>query len=842
MGVAAPIDPVTAFVGAMASHGLASSSMAIIADGKLHRFDVPGDGKGSKNGFYVLHLDERPAGMFGSWKSGIKETWKSDGPALTDFEREKLLREIRRAEQRRAREEERRHAETAVIAQDLWDGYEEAPADHPYLQRKSIKTHGARVDGDGRLVVPLRDADGKIWSLETIDRDGKKLFLPGGRKKGLFFWIGSGGKSLVIAEGFATAASIYEATGTRVAVAFDAGNLTPVAEAIRAADPAPYIVVAADNDCETHAPPIENPGLHYARQAAAAAGGTVAVPEWPEPSGKKLDFNDLALADGPETVARIILDAFDAQQDFSPIEPANDVAAPQYDSDPCEVIRMQGGSLDENSTQAETVIGAHTRSFPFEGIYRVGLSLVQPVRLEADREAKGVQRSAGSLVLSPVTANLIRRRLTKLVRFEKFDKRSDDWVRADCSDHLAKSVMEGVPWEPIPPLSGVVETPTLRDDGTLLLRPGYDERSSILFDPCGVSYPTIREEPSRENAIKALGLLRSVFASFPFVDNASRSVILSACLTAVTRRTLRAAPMFGFSAPKPGSGKSLLAECISYISTGRSPTLMTHVVDADEERKRLTSVLMDGTSVLLIDNVSKRLKSDALCSILSQPTYSDRVLGASRKIIARTNLLVLASGNNLIIEGDLSRRTLIATIDPGVERPEEREFETDLHELIPRIRPKLVAACLTIIRSYLAAGSPDVGVPSYGNFEQWQRWCRHPLVWLGEEDPYKVRDQIEARDESKTRLTALLAAWYELFGSAPMTVGAAVKVEGLPAEKMEPWTEAIETFKAGKEINTRSMGNYLAANERVIMGGLRFERHPIMFRNAVQWKAVPSSQ
>ena len=184
-----------------------------IGDGRLHRFDVEGDRKGSRNGYYTLHLDGRPAGAFGCWKRGIKETWKANGAPLSDFDLAKLMREIEAERKRREQKQAKRQKEAAEDAAELWGGYEPAPADHPYLVRKQIQPHGARIDGQGRLVLAVADADGKIWSLQTIDADGGKLFMPGGRKRGCMFLIGEPGDRIVIAEGFATGASIHEATG-----------------------------------------------------------------------------------------------------------------------------------------------------------------------------------------------------------------------------------------------------------------------------------------------------------------------------------------------------------------------------------------------------------------------------------------------------------------------------------------------------------------------------------------------------------------------------------------------------------------------------------------------------
>ena len=203
-------DHIAAFHAAMAQRGIVLKG-AIVPDGQLHRFDVEGDRKGSKTGFYTLHLDGHPAGVFGCWKRGIKETWKANGAPLSDFDLTKLMRDVGAERKRREREEAKRQMSTAEDAVLLWASYRPAPADHPYLARKHVQPNGAKVDGQGRLVLAVADAEGAIWSLQTIDADGGKLFMPGGRKKGCLYAIGEPSDRIVIAEGFATGASIHEA-------------------------------------------------------------------------------------------------------------------------------------------------------------------------------------------------------------------------------------------------------------------------------------------------------------------------------------------------------------------------------------------------------------------------------------------------------------------------------------------------------------------------------------------------------------------------------------------------------------------------------------------------------
>ncbi|MGH8125981.1 MAG: toprim domain-containing protein [Rhodanobacteraceae bacterium] len=172
----------------------------------------------------------------------------------------------------------------------FWSQAAQPDPEHPYLARKKIKAHGIRQLNE-KLVIPLRDADGKLWSVEFISPDGAKRFLSGGRKRGCYFGMGCVAPErgeFCIAEGFATGASIHEATGKAVAVAFDAGNLEPVARVLRAKFPGAVITICADNDTSTPG----NPGLTKATLAARAVGGYVAIP----PHGYN-DFNDAAVAE-----------------------------------------------------------------------------------------------------------------------------------------------------------------------------------------------------------------------------------------------------------------------------------------------------------------------------------------------------------------------------------------------------------------------------------------------------------------------------------------------------------------------------------------------------------------
>jgi putative DNA primase/helicase len=296
------LDAVGQFREALQARGLIPP-VEILADGEIHRCNAEGRG-GENDGAYLLHLDGIPAGGFENWRDGEGwETWRADiGRTLTP--EEEAAQRTHTAAMRKAREAEdkRRKAEARERGKKIWDSALPCPG-HPYLTRKGIKAHGARIVStgyrEGDLAVPLRDIEGKLHSLQFIGQDGGKLFLPGGRKRTCYFGIGKPAGVLYIAEGFATAASIHEATGQAVAVAFDAGNLLPVAEALRVKYPSLDLVIAADDDYRTDG----NPGLTKATEAARAIGARIAFPAFGEDRPEKAtDFNDLHQARGLESV------------------------------------------------------------------------------------------------------------------------------------------------------------------------------------------------------------------------------------------------------------------------------------------------------------------------------------------------------------------------------------------------------------------------------------------------------------------------------------------------------------------------------------------------------------
>lgn len=297
----ASLDAVAAFREAMRSRGIVPPA-DLIADGRIHRCDAEGkNGKG--DAAYVLHLDGVPAGGLQNHRDGLGWfNWRAPlRRRLTASEQAQHRARLEAIRRERDADEARRRKEAAERAAAIWRAAKPAAADHPYLVRKAVGPHGVRQH-EGRLVIPMR-ADGELVSLQFIGADGEKRFLPDGRTKGAYFAIGKPADVICIAEGYATGASIHEATGYAVAVAFNAGNLLPVAQALRARFPELRLILCADDDRGTEG----NPGLAAATLAAKAIGGVVAIPDFgPDRPANAKDFNDLARLRGADAVREAI--------------------------------------------------------------------------------------------------------------------------------------------------------------------------------------------------------------------------------------------------------------------------------------------------------------------------------------------------------------------------------------------------------------------------------------------------------------------------------------------------------------------------------------------------------
>ena len=328
------------------------------------------------------------------------------------------------------------------------------------------------------------------------------------------------------------------------------------------------------------------------------------------------------------------------------------------------------------------------------------------------------------------------------------------------------------------PLVGVVETPTLRADGTILDRPGYDESTGLIYRPLGRP-PQIPARPSRADALAARDRLLDVVRDFPFARPEHEGAWLAAVLTPLCRWAFAGStPLFLFDANTRGAGKSLLARVAALIATGRSPPATTLPADEDERRKRMTAFALAGDSLMLLDNVEGVLGGATLNAALTTDAWADRILGSS--VTTGTlpwRTVILATGNNATLGADTARRTVQIKLESPEERPEARQgfAHPDLVAWVRAERARLVGDALTICRGYFVAGRPDMRLPAMGSFEGWSL-VRQIVTWAGLPDP--LTSQV-ALAETADREAALLRGLLDGLGAAVAHLGRPATVRGL---------------------------------------------------------------
>jgi putative DNA primase/helicase len=264
----------------------------ITADGTIHRFDV--DAVGDKKGWYVAHFTEEMSyAFYGDWSEGQTYRWHSfKDTVITPAQSQKLKSAMLEAEKIRDEARALEQSEAAKKCKELWNAVADAADDHPYLKKKGVKPYGVRVHlPHNDLIVPVFSR-GDISSLQSIDVSGKKRFCTNGKMSGGYHLIGSIGPLALMCEGYATGASLHEATGYPTIVAFNAGNLPKVAKELKKEYPNADFIICADNDKWTSG----NPGRTKAKEAAKVCSGIVAYPKFKQPEidkhGTPTDWND----------------------------------------------------------------------------------------------------------------------------------------------------------------------------------------------------------------------------------------------------------------------------------------------------------------------------------------------------------------------------------------------------------------------------------------------------------------------------------------------------------------------------------------------------------------------
>jgi hypothetical protein len=424
-------------------------------------------------------------------------------------------------------------------------------------------------------------------------------------------------------------------------------------------------------------------------------------------------------------------------------------------------------------------------------------------------------------------------------------------------DDLVKALVSRTGWDLIPKLTGITTVPVMRADGSIHAHGGYDAMTGYYFlsDLAGMAVPA---RPSREEAVAATDwILREVFGDFPFKQPDHKAALLAMVLSCLLRPTIVGPmPAFLINAPLRGTGKTLLAQLVALILLGEKAPATQPPTEETEWRKLLFAAALAGQAFLLFDNVpaASVLKSSTLDMVITAGTIHDRHLGHSKTGIAALRSLILFTGNNVRLGGDLPRRVIPIVLDSNEARPERRSgFARDpIEPWVMANRAAIVSRLFTIARAYRQAfppGSPSYqsGLPRFGGFEAWES-IRGMVHWLGLGDAASGLDALhEAADDDTMERAEILEALKGVFGDREFTSAdahtTACKGEGDPvgfrAGRLTLTNDA-RLFQAirqeGRKLSVNKVARRLGEHVDAPAGGLVLRKIPAASCDRAAWR------
>jgi 5S rRNA maturation endonuclease (ribonuclease M5) len=554
------------------------------------------------------------------------------------------------------------------------------------------------------------------------------------------------------------------------------------------------VVILPDNDA---------PGRAHAAQVAAALHGVAAsvkvleLPNLPD----KGDVSDWIDHGGnAEELARLA-----------------DAAA---EWEPATAAAQENKIIIIGTDEARVVDEAIDALKNCDNIYQRGGSLVHII--DGGETPPGISRPKGTPQIATMKLARLRELLASAAEWQ-----NNKTERVHPPDWAVKALDARGQWQNIRPLTAVVESPVLRTDGTVLQSPGYDSETGIYYRP-SCDFPPIAERPSNADVVRSVNAMAATVEDFPFASPAHRAGWIASVLSLLAR--------FAFDGPAPlntidsnvrGAGKSKLVDTASIIATGRPAPRMTLPRDDDELRKRITALALTGERLVLLDNIVGNFGSPTLEAALTATTWTDRRLGQTEMLCGLPLYsLWYVTGNNLAIIGDIVRRIVHIRLESPLENPEERgDFHhPDLLGWVGQERPRLVAAALTILTGYCAAGRPDMGLSPWGSFEGWSALIRNAVVWTGLPDPGETRIELTAQaDRDKLALARLIDGWARMdtFGGGMTVAAMLAEIAEHPADHESLRSALLELAppRDGKTFNNRSISAKMHHLRRRIVGG-----------------------
>ncbi|MFC1924060.1 hypothetical protein ACFLXA_01665 [Chloroflexota bacterium] len=450
----------------------------------------------------------------------------------------------------------------------------------------------------------------------------------------------------------------------------------------------------------------------------------------------------------------------------------------------------------------DTLVAIEKANNPHQLFVRSG----RPVRITADE--------VGRPMINELQENTLRGFVERACQFVAFNKISGEKEPKAPTDLVVRDILSYGEW-PFPALVGITEVPTIRLDGTIITEPGYDSQTKLFYQPTtGLKIPPIPDSPTETQVASARNILCEVFYDFPFTKDIDRTNTLATLLTPVLRPLFHGpSPMAIFDKPQSGTGATLAAKVISLITTGAITGITACPKDDEAWGKKILSQLQAGRSVVIIDNIEGKLYSPTLAAVLTTDIWEDRILGRSEMVRFPNKTTWIGTGNNIQLGGDLPRRCYFIRMDAHIARPWLRDTgdfkHTDIESWVLEHRGEILAAILTLARSWIVAGSKPSNIV-LGGYEGWVKTIGGVLENAsinGFLD--NLGEMYEIADKDSPQLEYFIECWYEYLGDKPTTTA---KVREVIVHHND-FSEALPDFLADyltSDSFTRKLGNFLA--------------------------------
>ena len=455
------------------------------------------------------------------------------------------------------------------------------------------------------------------------------------------------------------------------------------------------------------------------------------------------------------------------------------------------------------------------------------------------RHAENVSRvqraDSGDMVLRTVSEDGLRGVLARVAHWYEPRGKKKAPVPELPPRHVVKDILS-MPAPPFPVVTRVVHAPIFAADGSLITAPGYSAAAKVFYDPApGFTVAPVPDDPTPEEIAMALDVVAEVLGDFPFTTDAERAHATALMLQHFARELVEGAtPLYLIEKPAPGTGATLLADVLSFSASGRRVPVLTEATDEADWRKRITATLLDGTSIVLIDNVRRRLESSALSSAITSATWKDRILGHSQMASIPVRCAWLATGNNPALSNEIARRTIRIRLDSKTAQPWLRtEFRhPNLRAWVSEQRSEIVHAALVLVRAWIAKGRPSFERVVFGMFESWSKVMGGILEVAGVEGFLSnLTEFYEESDAESAAWQLFIDKWWDTHRDSEVGVTELYKI--IVPEKGDPLDISLgrgneHSQKVRLGVALRQMHDRLFGDKRIVKGGEK--------ARAQQWK------